>query len=353
MNSLCRKLRPWMRFAPALACAVALGTGPLQSPMRACAAAQDAQSGIPGWYLRAQEAYHVPWFMLAALDVYAAGVRAPEGVVRPKDKPVEIVGFRFSPWEWEGIGNPVRDDKQAVRIRLFEGRGLDGDRDGRADQDNPYDRTAAIAQWLRSGGPTEQDQANVLWNHFSNPVAVERVVALSHVYAKFGRIRLKDRAFPLHKRFSYSYRDTWGEGRSFGGRRIHEGTDIFADYGTPVLSTCYGYVELIGWNRLGGWRIGIRSADNMYFYYGHMSSYARGIKQGVLVRPGQVIGYVGSSGYGRPGTSGKFPPHLHFGVYKDTGTREWAFDPYPLLRQWEKRPQTVLYPPKAGKPSRP
>ena len=59
---------------------------------------------------------------------------------------------------------------------------------------------------------------------------------------------------------------------------MHEGTDIFAPYGTPVLSACYGYVDLIGWNRLGGWRIGLRAVDNHYFYYAHLSSFAKGVR---------------------------------------------------------------------------
>ncbi|PWI58001.1 hypothetical protein BM613_05765 [Sulfoacidibacillus thermotolerans] len=305
-----------------------------------------AKSAIPLWYTRAEAKYGVHWSLLAGLDVYGATTKPPAGVTRPQGVPMFISGYRFSQHEWQGLFNPVENDLNAKRIRLFDGRGVDGDQDGKADQNNPYDRVSAIAAWLRQGGPTEQDQSNELWKQFENGTSVERILALSHVFKYFGTTQLNERMFPVHKRYSYSYRDTWGEGRNFGGRRIHEGTDIFASYGTPVLSTCYGYIELIGWNRLGGWRIGLRAADNTYFYYAHLSAYARGIRQGVIVRPGQVLGYVGSSGYGKPGTSGKFPPHLHFGIYKDTGTREWAFDPYPLLKQWERKPQTVINPPK-------
>jgi len=61
------------------------------------------------------------------------------------------------------------------------------------------------------------------------------------------------------------------------------------------------------------------------------------LRPGQLVEAGQVIGYVGSSGYGPPGTSGKFPPHLHYGIYKDNGITEWSFDPYPSLRNWERQ----------------
>ncbi len=315
-----------------------------------------AKQAIPPWYTRAASSHSVHWSLLAGLDMYGATTKPPAGVTRPQGLSHFVTGYRFTQHEWQGLFNPIENDLNAQRIALFYGRGLDGDRDGKADQNNPYDRVAAIAAWLHQGGPTEQDQSNELWKHFENGTSVERIVALSHVFKYFGTTQLDERTFPLHKRYSYSFRDTWGEGRNFGGRRIHEGTDIFASYGTPVLSTCYGYIELIGWNRLGGWRIGLRAADNTYFYYAHLSSYARGIHQGVIVRPGQVLGYVGSSGYGKPGTSGKFPPHLHFGIYKDTGLREWAFDPYPSLRQWERKPQTVINPPKkegATQPKRP
>jgi len=328
-----------LALAPLGASCLPAVAAPLQAPPP-----QTVAPAVPDWYRRAGQTYHVEWPLLAALDVYGATVRAPEGVVRPKKSPVWMIGYRFPGVAWSGLLNPHLGDQNPSRIALFHGRGRDGDHDGRADQDNPYDRTAAIAAWLREGGPTLEEQGNVLFHQFSDPIAAERILALRNVYQKFQTVDLAERAFPLHKRYNYSYASTWGEGRSFGGRRMHEGTDMFAGYGTPVLSTCYGYVELIGWNRLGGWRIGLRSADNTYFYYAHLSSYARGVHQGDIVRPGQVIGYVGSSGYGKPGTSGKFPPHLHFGIYKDTGTREWAFDPYPLLRQWEKRPQIVILP---------
>ena len=81
---------------------------------------------------------------------------------------------------------------------------------------------------------------------------------------------------------------------------------------------------------------GIRDIYNIYHYYAHLNGYADDLKLGDIVKPGDVLGSVGSSGYGPPGTSGKFPPHLHYGMYKDNGYSEWAFDPYPYLRRWEK-----------------
>ncbi|MDB5085348.1 MAG: lytH, partial [Bacilli bacterium] len=108
-------------------------------------------------------------------------------------------------------------------------------------------------------------------------------------------------------------------------------------YGTPVLASAYGFIEEKGWNKFGGWRIGLRGIDNVYYYYAHLASFSKGMSVGMVVKPGQVLGFVGSSGYGKPGTSGKFPPHLHYGMYRGGGMKEWAFDPYPYLRQWERQ----------------
>src|SRR5699024_9536665 len=141
---------------------------------------------------------------------------------------------------------------------------------------------------------------------------------------------------PVAMDHNYSYRSTWGDSRGFGGLRIHEGTDIFAGYGTPVKSTTYGVVELKGWNLYGGWRIGIRDIFNIYHYYVHLNGYRYDIKVGQVVQPVDVLGSVGSTGYGPPGTSVKLPPHLHYGMYKDNEDSEWSFDHYPYLRKWER-----------------
>ena len=125
--------------------------------------------------------------------------------------------------------------------------------------------------------------------------------------------------------------------RGWGGKRTHEGTDLFANYGTDVYSTSYGVVEVMGWNDYGGWRIGIRDNHNTYHYYAHLNAFHKQLKVGDVVEPGTLIGFVGSSGYGKEGTSGKFPPHLHYGMYKFNGRMEWAFDPYPHLKLWEKQ----------------
>lgn len=141
--------------------------------------------------------------------------------------------------------------------------------------------------------------------------------------------------FPLSGEYEYSYEDGYGDSRSYGGDRLHEGTDIMAEKEVPVFSVCGGVVEQRGWNELGGWRLGIRGEDGIYYYYAHLMKYAVGIEKGGRVKKGQLIGYVGDSGYGVEGTTGKFEPHLHFGMYEGKGKSLKAFNPYPFLKAWE------------------
>lgn len=137
----------------------------------------------------------------------------------------------------------------------------------------------------------------------------------------------------------YVYENGYGDGRSYGGERSHEGIDIMCDDGTPLLAICDGVVEKKGWLELGGWRIGIRGSDGIYYYYAHLSRYEDGLKEGSKVKRGQVIGYAGDTGYGVEGTTGKFDPHLHFGMYeKDDWIKgaDKAVNPYPFLKAWER-----------------
>nr|NNM90306.1 M23 family metallopeptidase [Bacilli bacterium] len=307
-------------------------------------------STVEMFYHQSAKAYGIAWSWLAALDMYSKTTAKRTRHISSQSSLPK--GFTLSPYAWQGIANPIQNDHDPKTIALFSGYGKDVDKDGLANPASEADRIASLAHWLRHQGTSNTGVRRVLWDYYQDDLIVERITGFESVIHHFNRISLTERAFPVIKRASYSYRDTWGDGRSFGGRRMHEGTDIFAPYGTPVLSACYGYVDLIGWNRLGGWRIGLRSVDNHYFYYAHLSSFAKGIRAKTIVQPGQVIGYVGSSGYGRPGTSGKFPPHLHFGIYHDTGVHEWAFDPYPSLKRWEKKRQ-IVYEPSWRQPKRP
>jgi murein DD-endopeptidase MepM/ murein hydrolase activator NlpD len=110
---------------------------------------------------------------------------------------------------------------------------------------------------------------------------------------------------------------------------VHEGNDITAEEGTPILSAGSGTVEAVGWTFYSGTRVGVRGTDGKYYFYAHMSRIADGIAVGVPVEAGTVLGAVGNTGYGSdPGHEDEFPPHLHFGIEGPSG---WE-NPYPLVR---------------------
>lgn len=276
----------------------------------------------------------IPWHILAAIDQYDRTMRQ-----RNKDERVERdhIAIHIPRSDWVGATNPDLEDNQIMSIRFFDGIGQDGDGDGKAELTNDIDVLYTRAQQLLQYGTGPDDLAIGLWELYQNARSVQRILQFSKMYEHKDTLNIDGKhAFPLPLNADYSYRSTWGAARSYGGYRIHEGTDIFARYGVPVRSTCYGIIETKGWNRYGGWRIGIRDINNVYHYFAHLSGFDKHIQEGDIVEAGQIIGWVGNSGYGKPGTQGKFPPHLHYGVYRDAGLVEWSFDPYPLLRKWER-----------------
>lgn len=124
---------------------------------------------------------------------------------------------------------------------------------------------------------------------------------------------------PIAKTFPYSDYDDFGTGRSYGYRRKHLGHDMMAAVGTPVIAVESGVVEALGWNQYGGWRIGIRSFDGKrYHYYAHLRQnrpYAQGLEVGQTVMAGDVIGYVGRTGYSaKENTNNIDVSHLHYGL---------------------------------------
>ena len=124
---------------------------------------------------------------------------------------------------------------------------------------------------------------------------------------------------PIAKGFAYNDYDDFGVSRSFGYQRAHLGHDMMGLIGTPVIATESGYVEAIGWNQYGGWRIGIRSFDKKrYYYYAHLRQnypYAESLKEGSVVTAGDVIGYMGHTGYSANENVNNIDEvHLHFGL---------------------------------------
>lgn len=277
--------------------------------------------------------YGIPWYYLAAVDQYEHSLRNSRNDLPDSDGPI---GILVPSQIWRGLANLNPTDTDARSIAFFSGIGKDGNGDGYADPKDGQDILASIALQLNQSGTSEEDIRIALWKYYRRDKAVGIVMGNARLFKKYGTIELNDKAFPVPITSTYSYRSTWGVARGWGGRRSHEGTDIFAGYGVPVRATSYGVIEIKGWNRFGGWRLGIRDINNTYHYFAHLNSFAKNLRIGQIVEPGMIIGSVGATGYGPPGTSGKFPPHLHFGMYKDNGFTEWSFDPYYQLRQWEQ-----------------
>jgi murein DD-endopeptidase MepM/ murein hydrolase activator NlpD len=119
--------------------------------------------------------------------------------------------------------------------------------------------------------------------------------------------------------------DTWGGPRS-GGRR-HQGIDIFARRGTPVLSATEGIVLSVGTNPLGGQVVWVLGPGGQRHYYAHLDRYGD-VHAGMRVLPGTIVGYVGNTG-----NAATTPPHLHYGIYTAGG----PIDPYPFLRPAVRR----------------
>lgn len=123
----------------------------------------------------------------------------------------------------------------------------------------------------------------------------------------------------------YTYTDSWGAPRMTGTpyEHRHQGSDIFALRGTPLVAVADGTISKLGTGILGGISVWLTIEDGSYYYYGHLEAYAPGIYEGKEVAAGEILGYVGNTGNAR-GT----PPHLHFEVHPQGGE---AINPYFIL----------------------
>ncbi len=120
-------------------------------------------------------------------------------------------------------------------------------------------------------------------------------------------------------------------GHDFGAPRadtgFHEGSDLFAPEGTPLVAVQNGVLHNVGWNRLGGWRLWIEDTNGNWFYYAHLSAYAPIAKNGAHVSAGDVVGFVGHTG-----DAISTPSHLHFEIHPGG---QWAVPPYDYLQAWQ------------------
>lgn len=157
---------------------------------------------------------------------------------------------------------------------------------------------------------------------------------------------------PVAQGYSYSHYEDFGNSRSYGYKRRHLGNDLLGSIGTPITAVESGVVECMGWNQYGGWRIGIRSFDKKrYYYYAHLRKdhpYAAGLEEGQIVTAGDVIGYLGMTGYStKENVNGMNVPHLHFGLqlifdeFQKEGNNEIWVDVYDLVELLEQHRTSV------------
>jgi murein DD-endopeptidase MepM/ murein hydrolase activator NlpD len=116
------------------------------------------------------------------------------------------------------------------------------------------------------------------------------------------------------------------------GARKHQAIDIMAERGTPVVAAEDGTVEKLFTSKAGGITIYQFDPSETYcYYYAHLDAYADGLREGMAVKRGDVIGYVGSTG-----NASKDAPHLHFAIFRLTTERQWwkgePVNPYPILK---------------------
>ena len=157
---------------------------------------------------------------------------------------------------------------------------------------------------------------------------------------------------PIAAGYGYGHCDDFGVGRSFGFKRKHLGHDMMGALGTPIVAVEGGVVEALGWNRYGGWRVGIRSFDGKrYYYYAHLKKdtpFAPGLAEGDMVQAGDLIGYMGRTGYSdKENTNNIETVHLHFGIQlifdesqKECNSEIWI-DAYNIVRLLDRHRSSI------------
>lgn len=130
--------------------------------------------------------------------------------------------------------------------------------------------------------------------------------------------------------------DTYEQGR---GSRVHEAIDIAAPSGTPVVAVDDGTIAKLFTSKPGGLTVyQFDPEGRLSYYYAHLESYAGNLREGMTVKRGDVIGYVGSTG-----NADRKVPHLHFAIFKLGADRKWwqgdPINPYPALRAGQPAPE--------------
>ena len=233
----------------------------------------------------------------------------------------------------------------------------------------------AVAAELRKGKTMEELTGSLKYYHYyleASTAALggfvgEYEIEVADEGAEGGKAWVKKyglKAFsPIAKNYPYSDYDDFGSSRDYGFKRTHLGHDLMGATGTPIIAVEGGTVEALGWNQYGGWRIGIRSLDKKrYYYYAHLRQnfpFNKALEVGSVVQPGDVIGYLGHTGYStKENVNNIKQPHLHFGMQlifdesqKESDNEIWI-DVYAIVRLLYRNRSEVVKDPETKEYSR-
>ncbi len=309
-------MKPSHRSLPVLALALALAAG----------GCEQVEKARDHWRDRTpHEAY------LAALaEAGLAGTALVEDWIAASRSAVAAAPLVPLPFQEEGFIAPEEAGATAYRLRIGRGQRLTGHVDVASTEGTrvfvdlfrvPDDSTDALRPVL-SADSVPGDFAYEPWRGGEFILRVQPELLRGGHYKVVLRLEAQ-LAFPVQGRDERAIMSGWGAERD-GGRRSHEGVDIFAQRGTPVLAAADGVVGRVEVTRLGGKVVWVHdAARNANLYFAHLDSQA--VHPGERVRIGDVLGFVGNTGNART-----THPHLHFGIYR---RGEGAVDPAPFLRR--------------------
>lgn len=159
--------------------------------------------------------------------------------------------------------------------------------------------------------------------HAKPQTSAQRALRRGHKQEADALLAAPGYSFPVAGKHSFS--DDWGAPRQDTGR--HEGNDVFAEFGTPIVAVADGRLYRVGTRKVPGNRVWLRDHQGHRFFYAHLSDFAASAFNGAQVHAGEVIGFVGSTG-----DAEQTPPHLHFEVHLPDST---AIDPFRFLTKWD------------------
>jgi len=163
----------------------------------------------------------------------------------------------------------------------------------------------------------------------SAPAPAATAAMAEAVLASVQELRARGLDFPVEGFARAKMADTFNEARA---GHVHEAADIMAARNTPVRAVEAGTIARLLKNPSGGITIYQLDPSQRYiYYYAHLERYAEGLREGLAVGRGQVIGYVGTTG-----NAPENAPHLHFAIFRVVDPKQWwggaAVNPYLVLR---------------------